>query len=247
MSDQPITHEIDLIEGYRDKQGAIHKHVVFGKRISAKALIALDTDPQGRIPTQYRDLVLSKSIIEFGALPMPVSLLTLLELDTVDRDDLREASNVFGALSLGDREIDIAADGSRVKLAWGFKIGDVRYDVVEFGNRLSGRDEVDADNKSLKQGISRACFLAGRAIKRISSSDGTAAIDGPVELVHFNSEDFDADDLYAVVSASELWRQSFRFRGRNVSKVGDGANGSAAGDEAGGRPGPVAGKAAGAD
>ena len=229
--DEEIKHEIDLIEGYCDKQGVAHKHVVFGKRISAKVLIALDEDPQAQIPTQYRDLVLSKSIVEFGTLPMPVSLLVLLELDTVDRDDLREASNVFGALSLGDREIDIAPDGSRAKLLWGFKIGEVRYDVVEFGNRLTGRDEVEADKANLKQGVSRACFLAGRTIKRISSSDGTAAIDGPVDLTHFNSEDFDADDLSAVLSASELWRQSFRFRGREVSKVGDGANGSAAGDE----------------
>jgi hypothetical protein len=149
-------------------------------------------------------------------LTMPMSLLPLLELDSIDRDDLRVASNVFGALSLGEREIEIAPDGSRVKLAWGFKVGEVRYDVVEFGKRLTGRDEVDADNRNLKQGIARGCFLAGRTVTRISASDGTASIDGPVDLDHFNSDDLDADDLSAVLSASELWRQSFRYRGRTV-------------------------------
>jgi hypothetical protein len=39
-----ITHEIDLVEGYADPRGAVHKHVVFGKSVTAKRLLTLRVD-----------------------------------------------------------------------------------------------------------------------------------------------------------------------------------------------------------
>jgi hypothetical protein len=245
MDEKQVTHAIDLIGGCKDAKGVVHRHVVFGKRVSAKRLFQIGDDPQSSIRTQYNDLELAEMIVEFGTLKMPLSLTTLLDLDTIDRDDVREAGNVFSLQSLGDRKYEFAPDKKKMTLAFGIKVGELRYQVIEFAKRLTGRDEVAADNLSL-EGLKRRAFLAGRMVGRISTADGAAAIDGPVELDLIDSEHFDGDDFFALVSASELWRQTFRLSGGKVPDDGTETTGDAAGAQVLMDRGPDSGAAAGA-
>jgi hypothetical protein len=177
------------------------------------------------VPTQYADLLLSESIVEFGTTPIPVPLTTLLQLVDIDREDLRAGRDEFRKKVLGDRTIEIRDEG--VTLAFGIKLGALRYTIVEFGNRVTGKDEVSADKLGLTEDLARRLFLAGRMIKKISTPEGNE-IAGPVEYETLNSDDLDEDDLWALVVSADLWRQSFRTRGRSIAGngVGQGNSGS---------------------
>src|SRR5882672_932870 len=215
-----VTHEIELIGGHVDKQGVRHARVVFGHRLTAQDIFNADQHPQGQNQTQYGDLILRAAIIEFGTLPMPVALKVLLDLDSVDRDDLLAGQAAFSVNSLGDARGEIGEDGRGCRLAFGFqslphKGETISYTQVRFGRRITGRDEVEADQLRLGDGVRRQAFLAGRQIAEISTADGSAKIEGPIEIELFagnrNWQALDAADLLTIRGAAELWRQSFRF------------------------------------
>src|SRR6201999_3753418 len=98
-----------------DQQQVKHNRVTFGKRVNGKTFFAIDDDPQSSIPTQYNYLLLRAAITEFGALKMPVPLSVLLNLDSIDRDDLNEAFNRFSVESLGENQAEYLAE-NKVKL-----------------------------------------------------------------------------------------------------------------------------------
>ncbi|HKO43331.1 MAG TPA: hypothetical protein VJU84_08575 [Pyrinomonadaceae bacterium] len=218
----PVTHEINLVGGYVDESKKRHTRVVFGHRLTAKDLFAADEDPQGQNPTQYQDLLVRASIVEFGTLPMPVPLSVLLDLDSIDREDLIEGNNTFSAISAQGHESEFLAD-HKVRLGWGFKINDVVYTHVEFGRRITGRDDIEADRAGLGRGLRRTCFLIGKQITRISTADNTASLDGPISVEQFEALQ-DAADVATLRGAAENWRQSFRLRGAAVSRNGRGAD-----------------------
>lgn len=218
----PVTHTVELVGGHVDKNGAKHTRVIFGKRIGAKDLIRLDEDPQAGNPTQYNDLIVRAHITEFGTLTMPIPLSVLLDLDSVDREDLVAGCNVYQAMSAEGRGGEFLGD-NKVKLGWGFIVNDVVYSHIHFGRRVTGRDEIEADRLDLKAGIRRMCFMVGRQIISISSEDGTAQIDGPIPLEYFES--LDGADVATLRGAAELWRQTFRIGGAQVSRNGTGATG----------------------
>src|SRR5260370_1422471 len=226
--DEQITHEIDLVGGAPDGKGGAHRHVVFGKRIACKDLMRIDSSPMAQDCTQYQVLILAEAIVSFGTINMPIPLKALLDLDLIDREDLSEAHNEFQRKSLGDRSAEIFSE-SKARLAFGFKVGELEYPVIEFGKRLSGRDEVEANRRGLKPGVARLCFLIGRQISKIRSDDGANEIDGPIELEMF--EILDGADVGTLRGTAELWRQSFRFNRGQVSRDGNGADGAAAGNE----------------
>jgi hypothetical protein len=205
MVEKQITHEINLVGGYKG-----HRRVVFGKSVTAKRLLELRTDPQAAIQTQYQDLLLAETIVEFGTLPMPVPLTTLLSLNTIDRDDLREGRDAFRKIVTADHKYKFSKDG--VMLNFGIKVGEVRYTEIEFGNELNGYDEVEADKLGLTETLARKAFLAGRMVAKISTPEKNE-IKGALDYEMINSDDLDEDDLFALVSASELWRQTFRLKG----------------------------------
>lgn len=184
----------------------------------------LDNDPQAQNPTQYTELIKRKMIFAFGSLKMPVTLNALLSLDSIDREDLTNASDKFLALSRENRTSEFR-DDHEVKLFFGFEIDGTFYDVVKFGNRITGKDEVAAD--ALGNGVARSCFLIGRQISRISTGDGAASIDGAVDLQTFNS--LDGEDMNLLRIGAEMWRISFRFKRKDVQGNGTGDNSISAG------------------
>jgi hypothetical protein len=258
--DEQTTHEVTLIGGYEDSKKAVHRRVVFGHRVTGAELFRLDTDPQAQNPTQYHDLIMREAIIEFGSLPMKdkkgnrqrVPLPALLDLDSIDRDDLIAAHSEFAALSMGDRQPSVMPP-DKVKLAFGFTIGELNYDFVVFGRRLIGRDDVQADKLELT-GIARMCYRAGRQISRVATACSKCAgvgsvedkpcveckgtgyvagseLEGPIDLEFFNP--LDGVDIQIIGAGADLWRQTFRLRGRGLSGNRDGANSAPAGDENG--------------
>jgi hypothetical protein len=226
---EAVTHIVNLAGGY--VQGDVAQtRVVFGHRITASDLFRLDQNPQAVNPTQYNDLVISTSIVEFGSLQIPVPLRVLLSLDSVDREDLVEGHNIFSALSAEGHGAEFLSDNG-VKLGWGFKVNDVIYNRVQFGKRITGMDEVDADRAGLTAGLRRSCFLIGRQISKICAADGTAEIQGPLPLEYFDSESLDGADVVTLRGAAELWRQSFRVAGAHLSRNGRGAQRADNGDK----------------
>ena len=204
---------IELLGGYQAKDGTAHKVVTIGQRLAGKDLFALDTDPQAALPTQHSDLIWAKSITAFGTLKMPVPLSVLLDLDSLDRDDIGVAYNEFQLESAKGREAVFESD-TVVKLAFGFEREGVVYHTVEFGPRITGRDEVAADKEGLS-GAARRCFMIGRQIAQLRQSNGAATIDGPLALNWF--EALDAADIVTLMGAAEIFRQSFRRAGQVVS------------------------------
>ncbi len=212
-----MEHKIQLIGGFTDKEDIVHDEVTFGKRLTARDLMDLDNDPQAANPTQYQDLIRRKMITKFGSLKMPVTLNALLALDSIDREDLGAAADKFLAISRGERTSEFR-ENNEVKLFFGFEIDGMIYDVVQFGNRTTGRDEVAAD--AVGNGIARVCFLIGQQISRISTSDGLASIDGKIDLKQFES--LDAEDMNLLRIGAKMWRLSFRLRGKTISGERDG-------------------------
>lgn len=219
---EPITIELDV--GYTDKQNVRHTRVTFGRRIKGRDLFAIDENPQSGIPTQYNDLILREAITEFGTVKLPVPLDVLLGLDALDRDDLWAAFNRF--LSGEEKAEADLPDENAVRLLIGYERNGLVYDVVRFGLRLRGMDEVAADARRLN-GIKRGCFLVGRQIKELAQTEGESVIEGPIELYVF--EELDIVDITALRVAAEVWRQSFRRAGARVQGNGSGPNNSAAG------------------
>lgn len=208
----PVTIELDI--GHTDKDKRKHTRVTFAKRISGKELFDIDADPQSAIPTQNQDLLMRAAITEFGTVKMPVPLAVLLNLDSLDRDDLSAAFNKFLNDSLGERKVEYPATG-KVKLAIGYESNGLVYDLVEFGNRLTGMDEVEADNRGLT-GVKRVLFFCGRQVSKLKQSEGASELDGPLEMEIF--EKLDLIDIGAIRTAAEVWRHSFRRPGARVSQ-----------------------------
>jgi len=222
------TRTIDLVGGHVDKEKKRHTHVVFGHRLTGKDLFQADEDPLGQNPTQYQSLLVRAAITEFGTLPMPVALSVLLDLDSIDREDLIEGQNAYSAMTTEGHESEFLPD-HKVRLGWGFKINDVIYDVVQFGKRVTGREDIEADRASLSPGIRRTCFLIGKQISRISNVHNTASIEGAVAVKHFES--LDGADIATLRGAAEMWRQSFRVGGTALSRNGRGPDRHGADDE----------------
>ncbi|MDQ4119870.1 MAG: hypothetical protein M3209_00200 [Acidobacteriota bacterium] len=214
------TKTIELIDGHTDKKGVTHKNVTFGKRLTVERLIDIEYSVAASSALQYGDKMLASMIIAFGTLMMPVSPLVLLSLNKFDREDLREAAEEFLSETRGDAEGEILSE-SRVKLPFGFEIDDVRFDVVEFGNVLSGKDYLDAEK--YPEGTARNCFEMGREIVKIEAFDGSVSIGGQVSVEQFKT--LDAADYGVLLASAENWRSSFRRKRKEVSGKRNGENG----------------------
>jgi phage FluMu protein gp41 len=197
------SHSLELLYGFTDAEEVTHKKVIFGKRLTLGDVLILDADPQGQNPTQYNDLLLRSQITEFGTLKMPVTLMTLLSLNSIDREDLQRENAVFLQKSREGKTSEYLS-ASEVKLFFGFTVGEIVYDVVEFGNLTTGKDEVEADKLKLN-GLAREAFLIGRQIKKVRSLDGKLELDAPIEV----PTSLDGED-YQILRTGATMCQSFQ-------------------------------------
>lgn len=219
---------VELIEGYADARGTQHKLVTFGRRLTCADLFALDGNPQAESPTQYALLQTMRKIVEFGTLRMPdeppkdgeeprepLTLKTLLSLDTIDADELSDAEEEFDRECAEGRQPEPVGEVTdfTIRLAGGFEWNGAVLDVVQFGNRLKVLDEAQADGLKLR-GVARTCHLIGRQIVKLSASETVAEVAGPVGLDVFRT--LPSSDFYALRAQAEIFRQSFRLRGAGV-------------------------------
>jgi hypothetical protein len=210
------TVEVELMGGHTDGRGKVHKHVVFGRRITGRDLFAIDSDPQAELKTQYQLLLFRASIVEFGTMETrtkkgdwkPVALTALLALNTLDIDELQRGFNEYLTLGIAEEDVEEPQAGlDYVRLLFGFDVNGVQYRRVQFGKHITGMDQVQAEKLGL-QGYARVCYLAGKEIVKVSSDDG-AEMDGPVGMDMF--EGLDMRDIMLLRTAREFWRQSFRI------------------------------------
>jgi hypothetical protein len=159
---------VTLIGGYRDAQGNLHKEVEVGYVLRGADLFAIDEHPLGTTQAARDFLILGKAITKFGTMRLPVPPTVLAELDTVERDDLLSAYNELEEESRGKRRPEVLLDG-RLRLSGGYEEGGITYDVVEYGNRLKGKDYITADQLDLK-GARRACHLAGLQVSQLGQA-----------------------------------------------------------------------------
>lgn len=224
---EEISHSIELLDGFTDKDGVTHKSVTFGRRMTVGELKKLDNDPQARVTTQYTLLIVRAAITEFGAFSLidkkgnrrAVPLPFLLALDSLDREDLIAAHDEFLYLSRGDRSAAEVLDDANVALAFGFEIGGTSFDLVTFGRRLNGHDAVEADKLGLT-GVGRICFEINKQIEKIASSETGEELTGALALEAFDA--LDAEDLSYLRLGAERFRQSFRHRRTETAGKRDG-------------------------
>ncbi len=199
---EELKHSITLTSGYTDKKGKVHKEVEFGYRLTMKDMFVIDADPKAKNPTQYQDMIRAKTITKFGELKLPLALNVLLDLDGIDRQDVAEAADTFVAIG-NEGKVFEHLENNTVKVGRGFIVGGAAYNIIQFGNVPTGRDEVQADTLGLSA-AGRQAFLVGKHILRISTEDGTGSIEGPVDLITI--ETMDAYDWNMVIAGCEFFR-----------------------------------------
>lgn len=232
MGEKNYTHSIQLVGGIettdkdsKSKIVTIHKKVTFGRRLTVKDLMLIEDNPQAKLRTQHEDLIRQRMITAFGSLKMPVTLPQLLSLDRIDRQDIGEGADEFIRNSRGGNNAEYL-ENNKVKLYFGFKIADVVYDIVQFGNRLTGNDEVECDRLGF-EGIRRLAFEIGKQISHLESSEHTMLLDGTVLLENFES--LDSEDFGLLRVGGEMFTQSFRLGRKKVSEERDGDAGVSTG------------------
>lgn len=214
----PASEAVTLIFGYKDGN-TTHKEVVFSHRLTGADLLRISDDEMSEKTTQFNLMMQQAAITKFGSLSMPVPMTVLLSLKSPDRQELNRAHNKFlTATSKGHKSEVISA--SKIRLGFGFKIDGVTFDVVEFGNLLSGYDELEADEMERWR---RACYLQGKQISKLSQSTGPAIRLGAVELEHFDT--LDGSDIFVLEAAASKWQDSFRV-GRGKVQRDDSTGGS---------------------
>jgi hypothetical protein len=242
MTNTPTTnaeHTIELTEGYEG-----HTAVTFGRRVLARDLFTLDTDPQAELNTQYQLLILRRAITKFGDIPnvdpvkSPVLLKYLLSMKVMDIRDLINGYNEFEKLSEEENERQKPLSIERLQFAHPFKVREAEFDIVVFGRQLTGFDEVEADRLRLK-GESRAAWTNAQQVVRVENSESG-------ESVTFDFDDEEGErltleslgglttaDLNFFNMGAELYRQSFRRKRKVVSGERGGGGRAGAGDKDG--------------
>ncbi len=220
-------HTITLAIGYKDKKGVTHNEIEFGKRLSVEDLINLDSDPQAQNRTQHTDALYRKMMTRFGKLKMLPSLEVFLDLDSIDRQDIAEGANEFLRITRPERELNISKD-FEISLRFGFEVEGEALDRCTFGNRITGRDELEAERLGLSAGVAREAFLIGKQIASVSNDK--RAIEGAVSLDLMKT--LDAEDMNFLRVGAALWRESFRIGREAISgNPGDGNISANAGAE----------------
>lgn len=202
---------VTLPNGHVPPEGedrAPQRRVVFGRRPTGADLMAISEDAQSQLDTNYELMLTAACITEFGNLPTPVPLGVLLALKRHDRRALLKGRNTYLAKTVGERAAEVLSD-EQVKLAYGLKAGSQVYELVTFGNELTGLQEVEVEAKGY-EGWRRVAALMALEIKQLSQpGEGGATLSGPYDLAMFEQADW--LDLIALGEARDRWINSFRI------------------------------------
>ncbi len=203
---------VNLKDGHVPLEGedrTPQKRIVISRRPTGADLFRINRDEQSQLNINFELMMTAACITEFGNLSLPVPLGVLLKLKAYDRQALSEGRNVFLAKTLGERITESLSD-EKVRLAFGLTAGGQVYDIVEFGNVLTGFDELEVERQAEK-GTHDLPLLLMREIKSLSKSgdeDGAAGYSGPFDISMF--EEADWLDMVALSEARQRWRNSFR-------------------------------------
>lgn len=208
---------IRLVFGYeRGGEPESIRDVVVSRRMTGADVFRIGDELEGQSQTQFQLMALQASITKFGDLVMPVPLNVLLSLKRADRRLISGAYDEMVKEMGGKAKSEKLAE-RRYKLGRGFSHGGEFYDVVEFGNHLTGYDELEADEMI---GHRQVCFLIGKEIARLSQSNGPAQLSGPVAVEMF--EELFAEELFDLERFESDWLNSFRPAEGVQIQTGDG-------------------------
>lgn len=177
--------------------------MTIGYALKARDVFAIRQAWQRGSDFLYNALVLQCAITRFGNLPLPVSMNVLLSLDSVDFELLAISYNEFSA-QLGRPEI---ISDSTIKLVFGVTVAGSLFDVVELGLSTNETHIEEAYRRGL-DGIAGIAYIASRQIKQLRQSDGGRSLDGPLDFDALL--EMDSIDLFALTSASSIWKSSTR-------------------------------------
>ena len=204
---EKLTHKIELLGGYNDKDNVIHRDVTFGKRLTVEDLINLDASPAARIKTQRDLLLIAASITNFGTLKFkPVPIPFLLELDTIDLEDLQAGHDEFLQMTRGKAKGEVLSD-TETKLGIGIEQDGRNYNLVRFGRRITGKDLAEADRRGLT-GVARILFEAAAQIEKLTCEETGEELIAPIDENIFDKVDL--EDFDVLFGGAECHRQSFR-------------------------------------
>jgi hypothetical protein len=202
------------------------RDVVISRRVTGSDLFRIADEGDGQSQTQFQLMVLQSAITKFGDLKMPVPMNVLLSLKRPDRKRIADAYDALVAETTDRASKSEKLGEGRYKLARGFDVEGTVYDVVEFGNHLTGYDELEADEMG---GYRKVCFLIGKELTRISQSSGPAVLSGPFAVEMF--EPLLAEEVFALQRFETDWYNSFRDDGDDgAGEVADAGGGGVSDD-----------------
>ena len=219
-----MEQKVTLNFGYEGRPGGPIRDLVVGRRVTGADLLRINDEGDGQAGIQFQLAVLASAITEFGDFKMPVPPNVMLSLKRPDRRLIAKGYDALVRESSGGRKAQKLAPG-RYRLERGFEFGETLYDVVEFGNHLSGFDELEADEMS---GFREVFFLLGKEITRLSQSEGAATKSGPLAVEDF--ETLYAEDAFALQRYEADWYDSFRPAETDAAPAGTAIGGGASDD-----------------
>ncbi len=207
---QKKVNAIELKFGYQDKENPelAHRRVEFSRRPTGADFMRAIEATDGANP-EYLFELMATAITKFGELPMPVPMTTLLSLNWIDQEDLQSTFFEFLGYTGAKDDAKILENG-KVQLAFGVEREGVKYDTVEFGNILTGYDQIQIRKDAGTQ-IERDILTMGREIAAVSAADGSRKLDGGLTLDELKALDW--EDFVMLKMGVEDWRDSFRKRG----------------------------------
>ena len=214
QKDEKVTPKtsVTLKFGYQQKgdeteENKTHILVEFGKRPTAREFLKSAEEADGS-DTFYQLALRAATITRFGDLPIPVPMSVLLSLNQIDRATLDAGFNDFMAATAKEKqETSGAPESGTAHLMFGLEGGGRLFEIVQFGNFLTGYQELEIEKEAgSDSGIERLLLRIAKQIKG-------GVDDGKVFEGNFTAESvgkMDASDFLVLREAEDAWLNSFR-------------------------------------
>lgn len=212
MSKKPnsAARKFNLKFGYPDKENPeiIHREVVINRRPTGADFFRAveDGTDDGAANTRINLSLIKAAITKFGDITMPVPVTVLFSLNEIDEGKLNDEYLLYLLATQPETEQMILED-QRAQLAFGIERDGVKYQIVEFGNLLTGYDRMKIQSETQNEWIFQAKKMA-REVVKISTLDGVQFVAG--ELTFEEIEAMDATDLIVLRETEARFLNSFR-------------------------------------